>query len=874
TPTRRAVYRLGNQFRRIQSASDPNPPILLQCQVNAGMLFTDGYINDDNGGLPPVGNVDGTMGAPYSDGISDTMADIAAYSYVNNLRPDLPAGKVAVPAGCASGSPDPRLDCNANPHMNFYGIPLGARGQFFDAPPYVDNLATQADEATAAAFVTPPAWSAKGLANFVGGTTDLSPPAVDDLWHASMNTRGKFISAQSPAAVRNGIREVLNRVLDSTLGSGSIAGSGARVPGDNVAITVEPAFKVGNNGTDWTGELTGFRVNPDGTIGATAWTASSVLPLPGSRRLVTNILPGNSSTRVATDFNAANLGASNAAQLLKLGLTPLEVATTFPGATSATLVSYLRGDRTNEISNGGIYRDRSSILGDIVNSSPLITSGKDDYGWATLDPSYSTFLVTKASRPAMVYAGANEGMLHAFDAQTGVEQFGFIPNGVLDNMGDLGSRFYPHRFYVDGDPVVTDAKIGGAWSTVLVGTTAAGGRSVFALNVDNPAGFTGSDVLWELTSASDGDLGNTFGRPVVVPLESGGFGAIFGNGYGNNSNDPFLYVVDIGTGNVIAKLAPNDGNTGYNGLGQIAVVDANGNGKADTVYGADLQGNVWKFDIASPTPASWNVAFGNNPLFTATDAGGVAQPITSDLEVASGPTGGFSVFFGTGRYFAENDNFVPAIPQIQTLYSVSDVGTPAGTRANLVQQKITAENLITLPSGVVARSRQTTRNPTNFAKRGFYMDLGVDPGTGPIGKGEMFIGNPRIQSGKVFFTTFEPVGDPCSPGGRNWIYGLDLTSGGAALQNVQIDSSGTPACTGNCGALAIADGAPITDTSIFIPRPNPLPGLTCDPADPTCLPPATLDAALQQCTLVIRAPGSPPLILPRPCGRQSWRQVR
>ena len=89
----------------------------------------------------------------------------------------------------------------------------------------------------------------------------------------------------------------------------------------------------------------------------------------------------------------------------------------------------------------------------------------------------------------MVYVGANDGMLHAFDADTGIEQFGVIPKAALENMGELPYRLYPHRFYVDGEPVVTDAKLGGSWKTVLAGTTAAGGRSVFMLNIDNPPGF-------------------------------------------------------------------------------------------------------------------------------------------------------------------------------------------------------------------------------------------------------------------------------------------------------------------------------------------------------------------------------------------------
>ncbi len=854
TPNRFAVDHLGIQFRRTGAGA----PVQLACQVNAGMLFTDGY---SNSGGPAVGNVDAGMGSPFADGWSNTIADVATRHYLDNIRPDLDPGRVNVPAGCASPTPDPRLDCRKDPHMNFYGITLGALGRI-----YGNDAAATTDP-----YANPPAWF-----------NDLNdqPEAVDAIWHATLNTRGRFINAQSPSAVRDAMREVLNAVNDGSLGSGSISGAGARVPGDNLAITVEPGFTVGNNGTDWTGELTAFRVNPNGTIGATLWSASTVLPAHGARNIIVATQAGNSTTVAASNFQATNLGATDNAQLLALGLTPLKVLTNFPGATPTQLVNYLRGDVSREQRNGGPLRNRSKVLGDIVNSTPNISTGRDDYGWEGIDASYPAFLTAKATRPDMVYVGGNDGMLHAFRANNGVEAFGFIPKGVLSNMGDLPFRLYPHRFYVDGNPVISDVKVGGSWRTALVGTTAAGGRSVFALDIRTPTTFTGSNVMWELTSAAHPELGYTFGRPVIVPVNIGGsptFVAIIGNGYGDNAttdhpNDPVLFVINMATGNVLRKLTGNDLSSAYNGLGQIAVIDRDGDGLADTVYGGDLQGNLWKFDLSSSSTAAWNVAFGNVPLFRATDGGGMRQPITGDIEVASGPGGGVSVYFGTGRYFAEGDNLVPPAPQIQSLYGVYDNGsTPAGTRTNLARQEILSQSTAVV-DGVTIRSRQTTRNPVNYAiQRGFYMDLALP---GPVAAGEMFIGNPRIQSGVVFFTTFEPVGDPCTPGGRNWIYGLDLTTGGAALQNIRITSGGTTACTGNCGAIAIAEGSPVTDTSIFIPRPTPLPGLTCVAGTPGCDDPATLDDALQRCTLVIRAPGSPPLILPRPCGRQSWRQVR
>lgn len=893
TPLHSALERTGKYFENTAS----NGPwggsgnVQLSCRRNFAILTTDGYwnanqrgSNEDNTAGTSIPRADPTQGPdyaytpgnPYMDTHTGTLADMAMRYWKKDLRTDMPNN---VPTS------------TSNPaywqHMTMFGISIGLRGSL--------NPATDLPALT------------DGTLSWPNPLDTEDNHRIDDLWHATVNGHGKFVAATSPDEFTRGLREILAGADGGTSPSGSIAGSGARVPGGDLALTIEPSYAA--NGFNWTGDVVASRVESDGTEGNVRWSAATQLmgKAPTTRRIFTALAPGAAvsagGSLSVVGFEAANLGADEASKKKTLGANFTHTTKDYPSATSDQIVAFLRGDSAQEVRNGGPFRNRnetgdnrSRILGDIVNSSPIISASADNYGYLgasqkdSLLSGYEDYLKTKDGRDPVVYVGANDGMFHAFDAETGNEQFAYVPNSALSNLGQLPRQEYAHRYYVDGTPVVADAKYDGSWHTVAVGTTGAGGRSVFALNVDSPDAFAAGDVLWEFSDGAgvgrDADLGATFSKPIVVPLENDEWGVIFGNGYGNDSNDPVLYVVRLKTGELIGKLKPTDGSTGYNGLGQVAAIDSDGNGRADTVYGGDLQGHIWKFDISDTSPGGWKVALDDKALFTATSNLGIPQPITGALEVTVGPGGGYTVLFGTGRYFAVGDNQIPPAPRIDTLYGVWDPWTGAAelTRANLTAQYIDEETEVEVdedgdPNTEPVRRdmRTTTANPlAPGGQFGFFIDLALDTSSGSppsyVAKGELFVGAPRVQNGKVFFTTFEPNdgSNPCNPGGRNWIYALNVVTGAAAMQNVRMNFGGDPVCTGNCGAIAISEAdTPVTETSMFIPKIT-----QCDPADPTCDLKKMLELQLQQCTLVIRAAGSPPLILPRPCGRQSWRQVQ
>lgn len=751
----------------------------------------------------------------------------------------------------------------------------------------------------AAGTLESPLWYAAKYGGFKDANGNGRPDAGE--WDSKVpGTPDNYFLARNPTKLKDRLGEIFENAAGS---NAPVSGGGAGARIGDASFTVSASYNVPTDSNDWTGDVVATGVGSTGGDGNVLWRAASKLD-PGNREIfmttrVTSVGAGGALVPAqAAQFTAANVpGTTSAQKLASMGLET--VPTWFGLRTPTNLVNYITGYPIAGL------RSRTSIMGDVVNSSPEVVTPRDDYGYgawntvgasswrAALGTSYKQFLETKrtGSVPRMVYVGANDGMLHAFNASAnssgGNEEFAFIPRGALSHIAELANPGYSHRYYVDGLFATSDAYFGDEWNSVLVGSTGAGGASlapsaalpgagsVFGLNISNPTAFAADDVLWELSGKDDNDLGFVLGKPVIVPVATSGgaprFVALFGNGVNSGNGRPVLFVVDMQTGEVIRKLTPSGASYGSrNGLMNIApIAVGNSNGLVDAVYGGDMQGNLWKFDLSSADSADWAVAFSGAPLFTAS-RGGVGQPITGGIEVTSGPGGGVSVFFGTGRYFEEGDNTGGSGQPLQSLYGIWDNLTAAiSGRDELIGQQLLAVSSSTSPSTL--ESRVVTGNAVSYVtKRGWYVDLQV---TGRAAVGERFFGTPSVQNGKVFFTTFTPGDATCGAGGGiNWLYGLNLLSGAGSMSGVTLSPGGDPVCTGECGAVSLnnADNPtspPVKDTSIFVPKLTP-----CDPADPAC----TVDdlIAAEQCTFVLRAVGAPPLYMPRPCGRQSWRQVR
>jgi type IV pilus assembly protein PilY1 len=567
----------------------------------------------------------------------------------------------------------------------------------------------------------------------------------------------------------------------------------------------------------------------------------------------------------------------------------------------APRIAYLRGDRTQEQSNGGALRNRTSALGDIIDSAPAFVGAPPFlYRDSVETVPYSSFRLAQANRKQAVYVGANDGMLHAFSADSGQEYFAFVPGGVFNNLYKLTQPTYTHRYYVDSSPVPIDAFYASAWHTVLTSGLGAGGQSIFALEVTHPDAYTSisgtSPFMWEFTDATDKDLGYTFSRPLVVRLHNGQWAALFGNGYNNmvadghasTTGDAVLYIVDVQTGTLIRKLDTNVGmledptrQNRPNGLSSPTVVDSDSDTIVDYVYAGDLYGNLWKFDLSSNSKDSWGVAY-SKPIFTAVNANAEAtkqvQPITTKPSVSRGPNGvGLIITFGTGKYLETGDSILSNLVT-QTFYGIFDPNTGNASsdvisdRSKLTPQTIVYEGSQQFTASDGTKSTTNVRAVSNTAvgsSRGWYLDL-----ISPVNhfEGEMQVTDSVVDNGQVFFTTLIPNSDPCSGGGRSWLMVLNVFSGGR-LDTAPFDLN----ADGNFNSsdyVTLSDGTKVPTSGLGLND-----GIGSKPAILSSNDTATSINGGGSDLIVINSSNGTPTSLkknpgPRVVGRQSWRQVR
>lgn len=773
TPNREGLKFAGDQF-------DSTTTGIVQhaCQKNFVLQFTDGFSSPNTSS--GVGNADSGKGAPYQDAYSNTIADIAM-KYYTRIRSDLPGGQVPVPVGCRAANRDPSLDCNANPHVNHYGITLGAQGNLFGVT----------HQRVADANTTTPTW--------IDPTAQRSPVQVDDLYHASVNGRGEMLNARSSTELTNRLRQALESIIANSEGSGSrTASSSTRAGGGSLL------FQAHFDASQWTGELAAHEILTGGAVSTNPrWSAAGSIPAHGVR----NIYFRNASGQ-RTSFEWSQL---TMVQQASFDLDPAN--TTRSDGAGQRRVAWLRGDRTVQgvPSPGAVrLRERSSSLGDIVNSSPRYV-GTENYGYDRLPSGadgrdgYQTFRFGKASRTPMVYIGANDGMLHAIRASDGIEQWAFIPSEFLATglgqspaLAQLPRSDYAHRYYVDGQPVAGDAYFGNAWHTVMITPMGAGGRSIVAIDVTNPTASTAPQVLWEFTHA---DLGHVMGQPSIQRMANGRWAAIFGSGYGLNKSAK-LFIVDIETGQLMTgpanARAPIDTDPDYNpathpanGLSPPYPVDTNGDAVIDMIYAGDLMGNLWRFDVDGTSTSSWRVHHGQvndpRPLITVCASGNVAsiygcaaanrQPITVRPVVGRGPySTGQTVYFGTGKFFEDGDNAITAgaTGPVQSFYAVQDDNANnrdvVAGRSELLQQSILNEVSLTGQGSY----RVTSDNALPTSSKGWFIDLHYSAAGF---RGERVVADPVLQGGRIIFTTLMP-GDACSGGSDGWLMELQARDGG------------------------------------------------------------------------------------------------
>ena len=498
------------------------------------------------------------------------------------------------------------------------------------------------------------------------------------------------------------------------------------------------------------------------TIWMASHTASAGAPLGYSFALQA-FSHANMSTEQKAYFDASTLGAANGLSQW-LDYTSTQQA----AAVGENLVNYLRGqtgyeDRSGNDADNRLFRYREAVMGDAIESQPVhVAKPKFNYS----DSGYSSFVTDEASRSATIYIGTNDGMLHAFNgdpgsANVGKERWAFVPTAVIKNMWKLADKKYgtKHANFVNGSPVVADVydSTAGEWKTILVSGLNGGGQGYFALDITKP---DAPSLLWEIDSSMDTDIGYTYGAPLVTKQANGTWVVLFTSGYNNTSDGRgYLYIRNALTGAAIDKISTGAGSaTTPSGLAKISgwALDPMKNNTTTYVYGGDLLGNVWRFDI-NTTDSSEKV----KKFAVLKDGSGNLQPVTTEPEMAK-INGQRVVIVGTGKYVEVGDL---TDTRTQTLYAISDDDSGAALVDPRSSTLMVEEILSNATSG---STRNLTVTAVDWAtKRGWYADF--------PDAGERAHVNPVIDGNYIFVATTVPSDTVCAPGGYGWLNFLDYT---------------------------------------------------------------------------------------------------
>ncbi len=775
TPLRLALDTVGQYYMTSQPwesmSSDPDFDTAagkgeLACRQSYTILTTDGFWNGA-AASKTIGDADstaktikGTGGrsyefaakAPYRDSRSDTLADVAMYYWLNDLRTT--ADEVPI------SDDDPAFW----QHMTTFTLGLGfTPTNIQPAGTTWEQITNWAKTGSAPDNFSWPAPSADNINN------------IADLAHAALNGHGGFYSATSPQAFASALKDALKRAAERV-------GTGAALASNSTELTSGTVSYQANYYTaKWYGDLKAYDIVNDRISKDAKWAAAAALPSAANRTIYT------SNGTDSFEFTTGNLNLLSAAQ---------QQALTSSLADNRTIIDYLRGNATAEERNGtGKLRNRvTTALGDIVNSQPVYVGapsanqfiGQNFSGSAT----YVDFAIGKKGRAKRVLVAANDGLLHAFNADNGVETYAYLPAAVitsdLKRIADpaYGSDSLPHQFFNDGELTVADvySTTLKAWRTVAVGTTGRGpARAVYALDVTDPAAYT---LLWE-RSAQDGKdnsdyIGQMTGKPVIAQTADGVWSVLIGNGYNSSKDAAALLQFALADGTLTVHAT--DTTTG-NGLAAPAVwIGDAAKGVSTEAYAGDLFGRVWKFVLNDGTakPSS-----DGTRVFTATNAAKAALPITAGMLMGRDPaTGNTWLFFGTGRYLSTADLQSRAT---QTWFGIIVGSTNAELTTKLASDGRDALRQRVITAEAPERSTELGTAGDMDGKSGWYMDL-VSPANGA--EGERMVTANSFDTGSLVGITRIPVAsDVCNPSGGGWAMYLDPFTGSRPKDNV-FDTNG------------------------------------------------------------------------------------
>ncbi|NMG29380.1 pilus assembly protein [Aromatoleum evansii] len=576
-------------------------------------------------------------------------------------------------------------------------------------------------------------------------TDPLKDPRKDSLLvEAATQGGGLSAKAGSQSELARAFTSAVNAASQQDSAAAAVAVTSQRIAANTIGY--ESVYQSGY----WTGDLIAHSLDLSTglPIGDPLWSAQKKLDdltNPASSRKIVSL--GGSSGAAFTSGNFANTAT---------GLTP-------------DVIDFLRGNRSKE---GAGFRSRQHLLGDIINAEPV----------------YASF----ASGP-VVFQAANDGMLHAFGGgddlnnDGGDELWAYVPKMLHGDLARLTDPNYAHRYFIDATPALAQVSSTSFTGTLLVGGLGKGGSGYYALNVTNPRPATqdaaAAMVKWETVPSATGS-GFSFGTPLIVRTPNDGWLVLVTSGYNNSDGRGYVWALDPADGRIVKTIATGVGSgsapAGLTHLSRLSIAAADD--VAYHVYGGDLLGNVWRFDLSTWTAVK---------IAELRDGSGAPQPVTSAPAVGqvAGDANKFFVYVGTGQYLGETD--VPGTgqnahaTQIQSMYGIiDDVGVSAptlpnirGSNGNRCDNGGDGAFVCQGTANLTATTVSLTTNPLQAGvHRGWYWDI-------PMQYGRVNT-NPALDpSGVLVFTVNVPVREICGKGGSSWLMMIDAGMGGAIAKN-------------------------------------------------------------------------------------------
>jgi len=636
-----------------------------------------------------------------------------------------------------------------------------------------------------------------------------------DSWYNSTNTLGankqpdNYFTASNATLMQSGLTNAFAKIVSE---NNAANGTALSLPTPNVSASGSTSYSATYDPTSWTGQVIGSTVvfNADGTSTVTQqWDARALLSASSvkadTRRIVTCCKLGASSPGLPFTLDSLRAASLDARTYYASFANVPGVAAT--SQSIANYIAYLRGDKTNE-APAGPYRARKYRLGDIVNAKPVTVGPPGAVFYDTYNPGYSTFKTQYLNRRNVVYAAANDGMLHAFDGTvgntsplSGSELFAYIPSFVYGNastaattgLASLGNPSFTHYYLVDATPGAFDIDLartsGNAgdpkWRTLLIGGLGKGGKGYYALDVTDPTSWgdeatIASKVMWEFT---DSRMGYTYGTPTVAKTRKYGWVVIFTSGYSNADGRGWFFIVNPSSGALLEAVATPAGTGSTSSplnMGQAtAYIENYADMTADAVYAGDLQGNVWRLDVSAtdvtlPYPTPTRIA-------SLADGRGNPQPITTRplVEVAPNSSTRY-VLVGTGRLLADSDissgaqqsfyAFVDGLSTTGAFYGAPGHPLPTGVSFPITRSQLNDDTSVLTGIGSAPASAM-----------GWYLDLSVSGGIA-----ERVNVDPIASQGAVAFIGNQPNGSACSPSGNGTLHTLSIAAGQSLLLNTDL----------------------------------------------------------------------------------------